>query len=77
VLLAFLPRRGSRPLHGPILWTSFGVLVQEVDKRGLECKLLVPPFIYLPFASLWTSWFDSLRISILGLGGLTSLWVIG
>jgi hypothetical protein len=61
----FLPYRGPWPLHSPILWTSFGVLVQEVVEHGLECGHLVPPFIHFPFAGLLASWLDHLKSFVL------------
>jgi hypothetical protein len=67
----FLPHWGSRPLHSLILWTDFGVLVQEVVECGLECKLLVPPFIHLPFASFRTLRLDHPRSPVLTQGDLT------
>jgi hypothetical protein len=70
-LSASLPHRGSRPLHSSILRTCFGVLVQEVIERGLECKLLVPSFIHFPFAGFRTSRLDHQRSPILMQGGLT------
>jgi hypothetical protein len=65
LLSVFLPYRGPWPLHNPILLTGFGVLVQEVVEHGLECGLLVPLFIHLPFASLWALWLDHSRSSVL------------
>jgi hypothetical protein len=70
-LLAFLPHRGSRPLHSSIFWTGFGVLVREVVERGLECNLLVPPFVHHPFAGFRTSRLDHPRSPVLMQGGLT------
>jgi hypothetical protein len=71
LLSVFLPYRGPWPLHCPILWTCFGVLVQEVVERGLECKLLVPPFIHLPFVGFQTSRLDHPRSPVLIRGSLT------
>jgi hypothetical protein len=71
LLSASLPYRGPWPLHSPILWTDFGVLFQEVVERGLECKLLVPPFIHLPFVGFRTSQLDHPRSPFLMWGGLT------
>jgi hypothetical protein len=68
---AFLPHRGSWPLHSLILSASFSVLVQETLKCRLECKFLVPPLIHLPFADFWVSWLDHPRSSVLRWGDLT------
>jgi hypothetical protein len=69
-LSASVPHRGSRPLHSSILWTGFGVLVQEVVQRGLECKLLVPPFVHFSFVGFWSR-LDHPRSPVLMRGGLT------
>jgi hypothetical protein len=50
-----------------MLWTGFGVLVQEV----VECRLYVPPLVQLPFIDFQVSWLDHPQRSVLVWGGLT------